>query len=100
MARRLTFEGNPQPSAAWPSYPLCCRREDGSEERLPLAFTFADFALLEPSFRSHFAVVPDGCPETTIIPLADYLELEDDDAAVPLPFVWECGPTDSCAVSW
>ncbi len=87
-AERLDFSLNPQAEIDWPLHALAVRRPDGSQETLDLAFTFADFALLEPAYGYHFHAVPDGVPETELIPAAEYLARPFDDDATAIPYVW------------
>ncbi len=64
------------------------RRHDGSDDVLPLAFTFADFALLDPAYAAHFRAVPAAVPESELVPVAEHCAAppEDDDHRVP--FIW------------
>ncbi|MEW6742967.1 MAG: ferredoxin [Planctomycetota bacterium] len=87
-ARRFSFDGNPQAEVDWPTYTMPCRAPEGGEQELSLAFTFADFALLEPICRSHFCVVPPGCSDEDLIPMATYLELPRDQAIRRIPHIW------------
>jgi len=91
-ARRIDIEGNPQPDQDWPVYELSCRTADGSPESLPLAFTFADFALLEHRYCDHFRIVPPECDHDDLVMLSAYLSMTaDGDAAEMdhrLPFIW------------
>ncbi len=91
-ARRFEMSGNPEPDAAWPTgvVPYC--GTDGAATTMELAFTFADFALLEPSYRARFAVVPAGVPDDVLAPVEEWLRLELDDAATRVPFVWAVEP--------
>ncbi len=87
-AERLDFSLNPQAEIDWPRHALETRRPDGSRETLELAFTFADFALLEPAYGDHFHAVPDGVPETELVPVAELSEQPRDDDTVAIPYVW------------
>ncbi|MFQ5653854.1 MAG: hypothetical protein ACE5GW_03870, partial [Planctomycetota bacterium] len=75
-ARRMEFTGNPHPELDWPLYDLEYRAEGRRAETLSLAFTFADYALLEPSCSHHFRAIPPGCPAGDLLDLADYLDLD------------------------
>ena len=65
-ARRLHFDENPEPSADWPSEPLLVAAKPRISSRFwrngladapsRAAFTFADAALLDPAWRSQFAL--------------------------------------------
>lgn len=87
-ADRLDFSGNPQPDADWPVYELGARREGGGDETLSLPFTFADLALLEPSYGRHFAPVPDGVPDDVLVDMSAYCDLPPEDASHRVPYVW------------
>jgi len=86
-ARRLDFSENPQPEGDWPVYPMTAKRE-GKEETLSLPFTFADFALLDPTWVRHFRLLPADADEAELITVDTYLELEGEAALEKLPFVW------------
>jgi ferredoxin len=87
-ARRLDFDANPQPEADWPLYTLPCTNADGEETTLSLAFTFADFALLEPAYRDHFRLLPQHVDGDELVTVDTYLSLPVDDALHRIPFVW------------
>ncbi len=87
-ARRFNLAHNPAPDQDWPTAELVCRPAGGEETMLSLAFTFADFALLEPRLRQHFGAIPDDIPAEMLTPLADYLELPAEKAVDALPFIW------------
>ncbi len=87
-AARLGFAHNPDAEHDWPRRELPVRRHDGSDDVLPLAFTFADFALLDPAYAAHFRAVPAAVPESELVPVAEHCAAppEDDDHRVP--FIW------------
>ncbi|HEX9799087.1 MAG TPA: ferredoxin [Thermoanaerobaculia bacterium] len=83
-ARRLRFDDNPEAAADWPREPL--PPSNGTAAPAEAAFTFADAALLDPAWHSHFALAPvDG---DDLVALADWLEAPAEAAARTLPFVW------------
>lgn len=91
--RRFDFAGNPAPAADWPRYELAAAVEEAEEgageTTLEVAFTFADFALLEPAFASSFRALPAGAAAEELVPLAEWLRLDDDETApASLPYVW------------
>jgi ferredoxin len=87
-ARRVRFDGNPQPDADWPVEKLEYRGADGEETTMELAFTFADYALLMPALHEHFRMVPGGFESEQLVTVADYLQAEDDHVDRRIPFVW------------
>jgi ferredoxin len=86
-ARRFDFAGNPQPGSDWPVYELPCRASDGSEQTLELAFTFADYLLLESQFHAHFRVLPDAFDGGELIPVNDYFALSMNEALRHVPYI-------------
>ncbi len=87
-ARRLDFAANPAPVEDWPHGRLAVTAADGGESALDLAFTYADYALLDPASAAAFRPVAAGTPEGDLVALAAYLELEGDEGAYKIPFVW------------
>ncbi|MEO8195328.1 MAG: ferredoxin [Thermoanaerobaculia bacterium] len=96
-ARRLHFDENPEPSADWPRDPLLISggfdaAADATAAPSAAAFTFADTALLDPAWRSHFALAESApgaaAASGEFLPLADWLQLDADEAVRHLPFVW------------
>ncbi len=86
-ASRFDLSHNPQPEDDWPTGELVCL--DGEQEQTrTLAFTFADFALLEPPWRDHFRVIPDTVPaEPWLTPLAEFAGGEVQAAVERVPFI-------------
>ena len=87
-ARRFDFEGNPQPEENWPSYELRYRTAEGETQRLQLAFTFADFALMEPSYREHYRVIPEPCTSEELVTMDEYLEMPAKEFIERIPYTW------------
>ena len=96
-ARRLHFEENPEPSADWPSEPLLVAARSATPEASPspagapesAPFTFADAALLDPAWRSQFALAESSpAAASELRPLAEWLDLGEEESVRHLPFVW------------
>ncbi len=87
-ARRVRFDGNPQPDADWPVEKLEYRGADGEETTMELAFTFADYALLMPALHEHFRMVPAGFESDQLVTVADYLQAAEEHVDRRVPFVW------------
>ncbi len=87
-AERVSFEGNPQPESDWPVEKLEYRDADGEITEMELAFTFADYALLMPTLHDHFRTVPKGFESEDLLPVDRFLELGEEQAGRPVPFVW------------
>ncbi len=87
-AERVSFDGNPQPGSDWPVEKLEYRDADGEITEMELAFTFADYALLMPALHEHFREVPKGFESGDLLTVDRFLELEEQQAGRPVPFVW------------
>jgi pyruvate-ferredoxin/flavodoxin oxidoreductase len=84
----LNLEGNPEIDQAWPSYVLEYTDEQGHAGSMELPFTFADFALTEGRFRKHFRMVPADAWNDSMVPVAEFLELEPEDREDRFPYIW------------
>ncbi len=87
-AARLNFEGNTQPARDWPVYELPCFAHDGGASSLNTAFTFADYALLEPVYQGHFQPVSPDCPEDDLVTVGQWTALTGDDLIRKVPYIW------------
>ena len=81
------LEGNPEPDEDWPTYTIKYQ-EDGVEKQMDLPLTFADFAMTETRFRKHFRVAPRDTWNDNMVPLAELLEMDQDDREGLFPYVW------------
>ncbi len=84
----LDLEGNPALDQKWPAYTLSYIDEDGNPATMEMPLTFADFALSEARFRKHFKQAPRDTWNEDMVPLAEFLELSEDDREDKHPFVW------------
>ena len=50
--------------------------------------TFADFAITETRFRKHFRMAPPDTWNENMVPLAEFLDLDEDEREGKFPFVW------------
>ncbi len=81
------LEGNPAPDQDWPTYTLKYR-QGGRERTMELPLTFADFAITETRFRKHFRVAPPDTWNDSMVPLAEFLDLDADDREGKFPYLW------------
>jgi ferredoxin len=87
-ADRFDLAGNPDPESAWPMHRVPYL-EDGEEQTLELAFTFADAMAFEPAYLRHLLVVPPVAWDESQQPLAEYLEHFDPEGPQRrVPFLW------------
>ena len=86
-AARFSLENNPQPDDDWSVETLAY--VDNAQQRVstPCAFTFADFALCDDRQATHFALVPSAHWDATMLPVADWLLLDERDAAQRVPYL-------------
>ncbi|MBZ5603904.1 MAG: ferredoxin, partial [Acidobacteriia bacterium] len=80
------IEGNPAIEEDWPSYALSYVDEHGDAAAMQVPLTFADFAITEARFRKQFRTVPRDAWNDNMVPLAEYLTLEDREGK--FPFIW------------
>jgi pyruvate-ferredoxin/flavodoxin oxidoreductase len=83
----FALDGNPALYDNWPSYELTYR-EGGREKSMTLPLTFADFAMTEGRFRKHFRTAPPDTWHDAMLPLAEFLELDEDEREGLYPFIW------------
>jgi pyruvate-ferredoxin/flavodoxin oxidoreductase len=84
----FSLEGNPSIDTDWPVYSLKYTDADGNEQSMELPMTFADFAVQEGRFRKHFRVAPQDAWNESMVPLAEFIELEEDDREDLYPYIW------------
>ncbi len=81
------LDGNPHADKLWPVTTIEYN-DRGRTKTMELATTFADFAVTETRFRKHFRKVPQDAWHDDMVPLADYLELDEGDREGKYPYVW------------
>ncbi len=81
------LDGNPAMNDLWPTYPLKYV-ENGVEKSMEVSMTFADFAITEARFRKHFKKAPRDTWNDNMVPLVDFLEMDQDDREGKFPFIW------------
>ncbi|XSG86059.1 MAG: 2-oxoacid:acceptor oxidoreductase family protein [Methylohalobius sp. ZOD2] len=86
-AECFDLHGNPALREDWPTYTLTYR--DGSRQKqMELPMTFADFAMTEVRFRKHFRQAPPDTWHEDMIPLVDFLDLDEAGRQGKYPFIW------------
>ncbi|MGB5571311.1 MAG: 2-oxoacid:acceptor oxidoreductase family protein [Sedimenticolaceae bacterium] len=83
-----SVEGNPALADDWPEYTLKYKNEDGSESELTVPLTFADFALTEGRFRKHFRKAPPETWHDDMLPVAEFILLDEGDRDGKFPYIW------------
>lgn len=84
----IDLDGNPAMDQLWPTYTLKYQDEDGNEQSMELPMTFADFAVGEARFRKHFRVAPHDTWNDSMVPLAELIEMPEEDREDLFPYIW------------
>ncbi|MBK1877554.1 2-oxoacid:acceptor oxidoreductase family protein [Pelagicoccus mobilis] len=84
----IELEGNPSMDDDWPVYTLKYVDDDGNEQSMELPMTFADFAVQEGRFRKHFRVAPADTWNDNMVPLVEFLDMDEDDREGLFPYIW------------
>jgi len=86
-AECFDLEGNPALQEDWPTYRL--RYRQGSREKeMEVPMTFADFAMTEVRFRKHFRMAPPDTWNENMVPLDEFIGLDEDEREGLYPYVW------------
>jgi len=84
----IDLEGNPDIDNDWLTYQLSYVDEHGKQAKLELPLTFADFAMTEGRFRKHFRKVPQDAWNDDMLPLAEFVDLDEDEREGLYPYIW------------
>jgi pyruvate-ferredoxin/flavodoxin oxidoreductase len=89
FAECVSLEGNPSLDTDWPTYTLkYVERGGGAQQSMTLPMTFADFAATEARFLKHFRKAPPETWNESMVPVAEFLELDLDAREGKFPFIW------------
>ncbi|HEX7441110.1 MAG TPA: hypothetical protein VF319_13540, partial [Caldimonas sp.] len=86
-AARFSLLNNPQPEDDWSVETLDYFDTALQRAAERCAFTFADFVLCDSRHAAHFALVPDERWGATLVPVADWLALDEGEAAQRVPYL-------------
>ena len=84
----IDIDGNPAMDDDWPMVKIDYVDDEGKETSMEVPMTFADFAATEGRFRKHFKKAP---PETwgdEMVPLHEFIDLDEDDREGLYPYIW------------
>ncbi|HSM69844.1 MAG TPA: hypothetical protein VK830_09025, partial [Xanthomonadales bacterium] len=86
QAGNFSLDGNPAVSGNWPIHSL--QFEDAQHHLLTedLAFTFADFVASDARHAGHFIAVPKAEWSEEMLPLAEFLTLDEQEQAEKIPY--------------
>lgn len=85
---RFDLQNNIQPTEKWPRYTLKVMTSEETEELIDVTFTYADYKSIYPVKASELMVVPEDYHTEHLIPLADYLSLEEEKLYGKIPYIW------------
>lgn len=83
-----SIEGNPNIDQDWINWTLKYTDEKGEPAEMTVPFTFADFAMMEGRFRKHFRKAPPETWNDSMIPMAEFLDMDEDARIGHFPYVW------------
>jgi ferredoxin len=86
-AARFSLENNPQSDDDWSVETLAYFDAARQRAEQRTAFTFADFVLCDTRHAAHFALVPPEHWNAAMLPAADWLALDEADAAKRVPYL-------------
>jgi ferredoxin len=86
-AARFSLENNPQPDDDWSVETLAYFDTALQRAEEPSAFSFADFVLCDTRYAAHFAQVPRERWSAAMLPVADWLALDEAAAAKRVPYL-------------
>jgi pyruvate-ferredoxin/flavodoxin oxidoreductase len=84
----VSLEGNPSIDTDWPVYTLNFIDEAGQRQKMEVPLTFADFAATEARFLKQFRKAPPETWNDSMLPIAEFLELDADEREGRYPFIW------------
>ena len=87
IAECIDLDGNPAVDQDWPVSKISYI-ERGRQKEMELATTFVDFAVTETRFRKHFRKVPRDAWHDDMMPVSEYLQLDEDERNGRVPYVW------------
>jgi ferredoxin len=86
-ASRFSIDVNPQAEADWPTHRFCYEDEELQRLTEDIAFTFVDFAASDARYAGRFVGVPRSQWHDGMVPVNQFLELENGAAAGKVPYI-------------
>jgi hypothetical protein len=87
LADRFSIMSNPQTGADWPRRELHYEDEDLQMITEHQVFTLVDFAVMDARYSEYFAAAPRESWNDEMLPVADYLDLADEETFERVPYV-------------
>jgi pyruvate-ferredoxin/flavodoxin oxidoreductase len=85
---RFDLTQNLQPEKNWPKYTLKAKTSDDTEVMIDVSFTYADYKAIYPQKSQELMIVPSAYYTENLVPLNDYLELEETKLYGKIPYIW------------
>ncbi len=86
-AQRFELLANPQAEEPWPVHHFSYEDSDGRAIGEEIAFTVVDFLAMDPRFAAQFVPVPPEDWHPNMVPLGDYLALQEGDTFGKVPYL-------------
>ncbi|MBV2091204.1 MAG: 2-oxoacid:acceptor oxidoreductase family protein [Candidatus Thiodiazotropha sp. (ex Ctena orbiculata)] len=84
----IDLDGNPSLEDDWPTYTIDYQDDKGEACKLEVPMTFADFAVTEGRFRKQFRMAPPETWNDDMVPMNEFLEMDEDDREGKFPYIW------------
>ncbi len=88
----LSLAGNPEIDQDWIIYSLDYTDEYGNKFAMDVPLTYADWALTEAQYSSHFKAIAADSATDDMVLLTDYLQMDEHSQADSMPFIWAVHP--------
>ena len=85
---RFDVKENVQVEKTWPHYSLVTNTLDKKESIIDVAFTYANYKAIYPAKVNELMHIPSAYYTEHLVPLNEYLELEDEKLYGKVPFAW------------
>jgi ferredoxin len=87
LAERVNITENPQPEKNWPTDTFSYATSQDGETEIEMGFTPADFLFCDIRLASHFWRVPPSKWHEEMIPLHEFLELNEESMGAKIPYL-------------
>ncbi|MEQ9403900.1 MAG: ferredoxin [Cyclobacteriaceae bacterium] len=87
-SERFDMSQNIQSDTKWPLYSMRASTSEETEAMIDVAFTYADYKAIFPEKAEELMLIPSQYYTEHLVPLADYLELDEERLYGKIPFIW------------
>ncbi len=85
---RFDLTHNIQPENNWPKFTLKAKTPDDTEVMIDVSFTYADYKAIYAQKSQELMIIPPAFYTEHLVPLSDYLELEETKLYGKIPYIW------------